>query len=200
MNKEVELYEHNGKQYVKLNTAAGINVYQAYIFVIAKMNDLDKLCCMEFNGEIIYSDEDSLDSAYMKVVGRTYSEHLKKIEEEEKRMKEAEEEYERSKPSLYSELIMKGHEIIDEKYWFTFDKLVAKSLDDLYRGYDIECAVHIVKMLKEKKSFEEIRQTIFDQGHSNWSVGITIAEVKDICDEGSDFYNKFWNNVATNLI
>lgn len=190
---EYNNHEHNGKQYVKLNTAAAINVSHAYIFLIAKMNELNKLCCIEFNREMIYSDEDSLDSAYMKIVGRTYTEHLKKIKEEEKRMKEAEEEYERNKPSLYNELIERGHEVIDKKYWFTFDKLVAKSLDDVYYGYDIKCAIEIVEMIKEKKLFEEIRQKISDQGHSNWSVGITLAEVKDICDEGPVFFNEFWD-------
>ena len=65
-------------------------------------------------------------------------------------------------------------------------------MDDLYHGYDIRCAIEIVEMIKEKKLFEEIRQKISDQGHSNWSVCITLKEVKDICDEGPVFFNEFW--------
>lgn len=59
------------KNYKEIKFLTGQNLEQA-------VNDLKSygvLTCGKFNGQMLYSDIDDIDSAYKKVTGKTKSEH-----------------------------------------------------------------------------------------------------------------------------
>jgi hypothetical protein len=147
------------------------------------------LVCGSFNGQMLYSDIDDLDSAYKKVTGKTKSE----FDEAEKQRQE---EYEREKreheaaiPKLTIEWIEKGKAILDEKHHETWAKCVPIRLGDLYRGMELGNCLEIVEQLKKGEELEKVKPLIENQGHSGMSFGLVCSMVRAFCDRGDEFVN-----------
>lgn len=143
----------------------------------------------EFNGKRLYSDVDDLDSAYLKITGKTKAEF---DEAERIRMDEYEAEKRRHKesiPELTKEWIEKGKSILDEKYHEDWIKCVPIRLGDLYRGMELKCCLDIVKELNSGCDLESAKKIIDEQGHSGMSFGLVCSIVKSFCDRGVEFVN-----------
>jgi len=145
------------------------------------------LVCGTFNGQILYSDIDDMDSAYKKVTGSTKAEF-----DEARRLENA--EYERQKkehkeaiPQLTIEWIEKGNKILDKKHHKTWAKCVPIRLGDLYRGMELGNCLEIVEQLNKGAELEKVKPLIEDQGHSGMSFGLVCSMVKDFCDRGAEF-------------
>lgn len=147
------------------------------------------LVCGEFNGKMLYSDKDDLDSAYKKITGKTKAEY-----DEAERLRQ--EEYEREKreheeaiPKLTKEWIEKGNAILDDKYHELWAKCVPIRLGDLYRGMELGCTLDIVKELNNGCDFEVAKTIITEQGHSGMSFGLVCSMIKAFCYRGEEFVN-----------
>ena len=146
-----------------------------------------------FNEKIIEPD-DSIDAAYLKITGMIHEKFIKRLrEEEEKRKKEAE-EFEKNKPALIQSILNEGYDVLDKKYYDHFARLVPKSVNGIYQGFDIKGALEIVKALKDKKDYEEIDKIFDGQNHSGYSHHIVCLLVKELCDEGLEYIKRFEPN------
>lgn len=141
----------------------------------------------DFNGHRLYSDVDDLDSAYIKITGKTKAEC---DEAEKKRHEEYEEENRKHKeaiPELIKEWIAKGNNILDEKYRELWAKCVPIRLSDLYKGMELDCCLEIVEQLNKGEEFEKVKLLIENQGHSGMSFSLVCFMVKSFCDRGNEF-------------
>jgi len=145
------------------------------------------LVCGSFNGQMLYSDIDDIDSAYQKITGRT------KAEFDDDRKKEHD-EYEAKKkihkeaiPELTKEWIEKGNEILAKKYHKTWAKCVPIRLGDLYEGMELKATLDIVKELNAGCKLQTAKEIIEGQGHSGMSFGLVCSMVKSFCDRGAEF-------------
>lgn len=143
----------------------------------------------EFNGHRLESDNISLDKAYKEVVGCTYGEFKEKQMRNHFEYEKREQEHEAAIPKLSEEWIIKGHEILDEKYWDEWDKIVPIRLKDLYHGMELGNCLDIVKSLNYNCDIEEAKKIIYDQDHSGMSFGLVRAMVATFCDRGEEFSN-----------
>jgi len=141
----------------------------------------------EFNGQKLYSDIDNIDSAYKKITGKTKAEfdederiRHEEYKAEEKRHKEA-------IPELTKEWIEKGNKILDEQYHEKWAKCVPIRLDDLYRGFELEATIDIVKELNAGCELDKAKEIIEGQGHSGTSFGLVCSMVKSFCNRGAEF-------------
>ena len=135
------------KNYRKIEFGAGDSIEEA-IKDLSTFKERGELVCGEFNGQTLFSDVDDLDSAYLKITGKTKAEF---DEAERIRMEEYEAEkrrHEESIPELTKEWIEKGQEVLDIKYLVEWNKCVPIRLGDLYRGMELKCCLDIVKELK----------------------------------------------------
>lgn len=174
------------KNYKEIYFLAGSTIDEA-MRKLAKFKERGELACGEFNTVKLYSDIDDLDSAYVKITGKTKAEC---DDAERKRHEEYEEEERRHKaaiPELTKEWIEKGNQILDERYREYWAKCVPIRLGDLYRGMELGCCLDIVSKLNEGCAFEEAKQIIDGQGHSGMSFGLVCSMVKSFCDRGSAF-------------
>ncbi len=149
----------------------------------------NKLVCGSFNGQMLYSDIDDLDSAYKKITGKTKAEF---DEAERVRNEEYETEkrrHEEAIPELTKEWVEKGNLILDEKYRETWAKCVPIRLGDLYRGMELGNCLEIVEQLNNGKKLEEVKPLIENQGHSGMSFGLVCSMVKSFCNRGEEFVN-----------
>jgi len=147
----------------------------------------DDLVCGEFNGKMLYSDTDSLDSVYKKVTGKTkheFDEMARKSQEDYQRKKR---EHKEAIPKLTEEWIAKGKEVLDEKYLETWNKCVPIRLGDLYEGMELGATLEIVEKLNGGCDLKEAKEIIMNQGHSGMSFGLVCSMIGDFCDRGNEF-------------
>ncbi len=154
---------------------------------VKELKSHNELVCGSFNGQMLYSDIDDLDSAYVKITGKTKAEfdEAERIRNEE--YEEQQRKHQEAIPELTKEWIEKGNAILDEKYHETWAKCVPIRLDDLYQGMELKCCLDIVSELNKGCSLDEAKTIIEGQGHSGMSFGLVCSMVKSFCDRGQEF-------------
>lgn len=140
-----------------------------------------------FNGQVLYSDIDDMDSAYKKVTGKTKTEfdeaeRLRQIE-----YKRQEKEHEEAIPKLTTEWVEKGKKILDEKHHKLWTKIVPIRLGDLYKGMELGNCLEIVEQLNKGAELEKVKPLIENQGHSGMSFGLVCSMVREFADRGNEF-------------
>ena len=170
-------------KYKEIEFGFGGNIESA----IKELKSHNELVCGSFNGQMLYSDIDDLDSAYVKITGKTKAEC---DEAERIRHEEYEEQQRKHKeviPELTKEWIEKGNTILDEKYRELWAKCVPVRLSDLYQGMELGMCLDIVKELNNNCSLDEAKVIIESQGHSGMSFGLICSMLKSFCDRGNEF-------------
>ncbi|MFA5432739.1 MAG: hypothetical protein WC319_07700 [Candidatus Paceibacterota bacterium] len=145
------------------------------------------LVCGSFNGQMLYSDVDDIDTAYKKITGKTKSEFDKAGQKEHEEYEAEKKRHEEAIPELTKEWIEKGNEILAEKYHETWAECVPIRLGDLYRGFELKATLDIVKELNAGCELEVAKGIIEGQGHSGMSFGLVCSMVKSFCDRGTEF-------------
>ena len=145
------------------------------------------LVCGSFNGQMLYSDIDDLDSAYLKITGKTKAEfdEAERIRSEE--YLESERKHKEAIPKLSKEYIEKGNVVLDEKYRELWAKCVPIRLGDLYQGMELQMCLDIVLELNNGCTIEKAKALIESQGHSGTSFNLVCSMVKSFCDRGDEF-------------
>ena len=171
------------KQYKDIEFELGNNIESA----VKELKSYNELVCGSFNGQILYSDIDDLDSAYKKITGKTKAEcdEAERIRHEE--YEEQQRKHKEAIPELTKEWIVKGNAILDEKYREFWAKCVPIRLDDLYQGFELGACLDIVIELNNGCTLDEAKSIIENQGHSGMSFGLVCSMVKSFCDRGEEF-------------
>ena len=176
------------KQYREIQLEFGGNIDSA-MKLLNEYKAKNKLVFINFNGQELYSDIDDLDSAYVKVTGKTkeqFDEHQRLIREE---YEEEKRKHEESIPELTTEWINKGNKILDKKYHELWASCVPIRLSDLYRGMELGMCLDIVDKLNKNCSLDEAKDIIDNQGHSGMSYSLARSMVKSFCKRGNEFAN-----------
>ncbi len=179
------------KNYREIEFIAGENIESA-VRELDSYKQRNELACGSFNGQMLYSDIDDIDSAYKKITGKTKSEcdevYRKRKEKSETEKRKPEE----SIPELTHKWIELGKNILDEKYLELWNECVPIRLEDLYRGVELGDCLDIVKELNNGCELEFAKTIIKGQGHSGMSFSLVCSMVKSFCDRGVEFV-KFLN-------
>lgn len=154
---------------------------------VEELKSHKELVCGSFNGKMLYSDIDDLDSAYKKITGKTKAEfdEAERIRQEE--YKEQQRKHKEAIPELTKEWIAKGKEILDEKYLELWNKCVPTRLGDLYQGMELGMCLDIVKELNSGCELQKAKEIIESQGHSGMSFGLICSMLKSFCNRGNEF-------------
>jgi len=172
-------------KYREIKFGAGESIESA----VRELKEQKDLVCGSFNGQMLYSDVDDMDSAYKKITGKTKAEFDAAAKAENDRYKEEERKHKETIPELTKKWIEKGKAIIDEKYHETGERCVPIRLGDLYRGMELGATLDIVKELNTGCELEIAKTIIEGQGHSGMSFGLVCSMVKSFCDRGGEFVN-----------
>jgi hypothetical protein len=156
---------------------------------VKELKEHKDLVCGSFNGQMICSDVDDMDSAYKKITGKTKAEFDAEAKAENDRYKEEERKHKESIPELTKEWIEKGKAMLDEKHHEEWERCVPIRLGDLYRGMELGATLDIVKELNAGCELDVAKGIIEGQGHSGMSFGLVCSMVKAFCDRGNEFFN-----------
>jgi hypothetical protein len=140
-----------------------------------------------FNGQILYSDIDDMDSAYKKVTGSTKAEFDEARRLENVEYKRQQKEHKEAIPKLTIEWVEKGKKILDKKHHELWTKIVPVRLGDLYQGMELGNCLEIVEQLNKGTELEKVKPLIEDQGHSGMSFGLVCSMVREFADRGNEF-------------
>ena len=169
--------------YREIKFSAGETIEEA----VKELQRHKDLVCGTFNGQILYSDVDDVDSAFKKITGKTKAEFDAKREKEHLEYEECKRKHKEAIPELTKEWIEKGNEILAEKYHETWAKCVPIRLSDLYEGMELKATLDIVKELNAGCELQTAKEIIEGQGHSGMSFGLVCSMVKSFCDRGAEF-------------
>ena len=145
------------------------------------------LVCGSFNGQMLYSDVDDIDTAYKKITGKTKAEFDEARQKEHEEYEAEKKRHEEAIPELTKEWIEKGNEILAEKYHESWAECVPIRLGDLYRGFELKATLDIIRELNAGCELEVAKGIIEGQGHSGMSFGLVCSMVNSFCDRGSEF-------------
>ena len=173
------------KKYREIQLMPGCSIEEA----INELKSQTNLVCASFNGHILYSDADDIDSAYRKITGKSKTEYNEIAQENLDRYEAEKKNHEESIPKLTEEWIKKGNEVLDKKYHKLWAKIVPIRLKDLYRGMELGACLDIVKQLNIGCNLDVAKNIIEKQGHSGMSFYLVCSMVKSFCDRGTDFVN-----------
>lgn len=154
---------------------------------VKELKNHKELVCGSFNGQMLYSDIDDLDSAYKKITGKTKSEFDAEQKAENDRYKEQQQKHKEAIPELTKQWIEKGKVILDEKYLELWEKCVPIRLGDLYQGMELGNCLEIVEQLNKGEELEKVKPLIENQGHSGMSFGLVCSMINSFCDRGTEF-------------
>jgi len=174
------------KQYVEIQFNAGQSIDSA-IRTLKRFYRSGKLVFGVFNGQKLYSDIDTIDSAYKKVTGKTKAEFDKDREKEHLEYEKHKTEHIKAIPKLTKQYIEKGSDILDNKYMEKWIKVVPVRLRDLYEGWELDACLEIVKELNNGCELDHAKNIIEKQGHSGMSFGLVCSMVNSFCDRGGEF-------------
>ena len=176
------------KRYKEIQLEFGGNIVSA-MKLLNEYKAKNELVFINFNGHELYSDIDDLDSAYVKVTGKTkeqFDEHQRLRHEE---YEEEKRKHEESIPELTKEWIKKGNKILDKEYHELWNECVPIRLSDLYRGMELGASLEIIDKLNKNCSLDEAKDIIDNQGHSGMSYSLVRSMVKSFCKRGNEFAN-----------
>ena len=176
------------KQYREIQLEFGGNIDSA-MKLLNEYKAKNELVFINFNGHELYSDIDDLDSAYVKVTGKTKEQFDEEQRLRHEEYEEEERKHEESIPELTKEWIEKGSKILDKEYHELWTKCVTIRLSDLYRGMELGMCLDIVDKLNKNCSLDEAKDIIDNQGHSGMSYSLVRSMVKSFCKRGNEFAN-----------
>jgi len=146
----------------------------------------NKKVCGDFNGKMLYSDIDTIDSAYLKITGVSYEQFQIDRQKEYQEYDRKEKEHKAAIPELSKEWIERGHAILEPDKWDYWDRCVPVRLGDLYHGMELGCCLDIINILK-CGDLEAAKQELSSQGHSGMSHGLVCGMVAAFYDKGQEF-------------
>lgn len=170
-------------KYEEIEFDGGVNIESA----IEELKKYTYPVCGLFNGKMLYSDVDDVNSAYVKITGKTKAESDAEQQKWHDEYKRKQKEHEENIPKLTEEWIDKGKLILNEKYIDLWIKCVPIRLSDLYHGMELGACLEIVEQLNAGCELETAREIIEKQGHSGMSFNLVRSMVKSFCDRGNEF-------------
>lgn len=134
--------------------------------ILQRYKKADSKACIIFNGIPLYSDTVTLDNAYLAITGETKTEKY----------------------------INLGHEILDEKYWEKWDKLVPTSITGVYKGEELDYGLEVIKALKTS-SVANVKRNVFDKQNDYGNIVLILA--REFSDKGESFFKYVQGEHAT---
>ena len=181
----------------KIEFLPGDSIDTAWKELLKASAECGDTCFGEFNGREIRST-DTLDEAYMKILGKTKSEHEKEMQDLRDEYERREKEHKDNIPNLIPIYREKARGVILEDQYEYWDKIVPIRLDDLYHGMELDATLDLCKIMRdESMSYDErlkkAYDTFMDQGHSGMSAGLVASMLRTFCPDGHDLADAVMN-------
>lgn len=177
-------------KYKELNykSFSGNTIDDTYIELTRRKN-MGEFCCVTFNGHVLNCDM-TLDDMYKEVCGITKKKHDKIIAKKIAKHTRDENRFQKRLPKLEEKYIKLGSRYIDDSLIPKWKKCVEVRVRDIYHGYEVACAIKIMKAVFDNKSNEEIQVMFLKQNHSGGSAYVLKSILREFCSRDMSFLFK----------
>ena len=179
----------------KIKIYGGMNLDQAVELLLEYKKEGKSVYC-EFNGHKLYSDNVTIDSAYMEVIGMTKTEFDKEQQEWLENHKKEEEQAKKIAIEKIPEWIEKGKKYIYPQNLYSWEECVIDRAEDIYHGEDLNVALQAIEALSNGESFENVNKLINEQNHSGSSHSTIMSIIVRFCKNGPEFYEAVDKNIS----
>lgn len=174
----------------KIELYAGQELSESLLTLKIEAKTSGEDCFAEFNGKEIYST-DTIDEAYIRVLGCSYDEHLMKIKEWREQREKKKQDFKKKIPELTEKFCNEARGIIAEKDLNYWDSIVPIRLNDLYHGWELSCTLDIVKIMNNKEEPKENRinkakKEFIKQDHSGMSACLMFSMLRAFAPDSDD--------------
>lgn len=163
------------------------NTIERAVEILKDYNDNGVLVKGDFNGITLYSDNVTLDSAYLSITGKSYEQFKEQEKQSHEDYLREEKEYQKQLPKKISNWIKKGEKVLDSEYLEEWNRVVPIRARDLYHGKELDASLEIIKSLNDGQPFEKQIEIIENQGHSGMSYSLVCSMVKKFSKRGIPF-------------
>lgn len=174
----------------KIEFYAGSTIDNAWKTLLKESADCGDTCFGMFNDKEIRST-DTLDEAYVKVLGQTKAEFDEEQEKEREEYRRKREEHMNNIPKLTEEYCEKARGVILEDQYEYWDNIVPVRLRDLYHGMELDATLDLCKIMRDESlDYDERLRKAYDefmnQGHSGMSGSLVANMLSIFCPNGHD--------------
>lgn len=175
----------------------GQNIEDAWKSLLKESIKTGEVCYGKFNDHEIRST-DSLDEAYLKVVGNTKAEHDKAMQDWRDEYNRHKEEHKARIPELTEMYCEAARGVILEDEYDYWDKIVPIRLGDLYEGMELGNTLDLCKIMRDENlTYDERLRKAYDvfmnQGHSGMSASLVASMLRKFCPDGEDLADAVMN-------
>ena len=175
----------------------GDTIDSAWKSLLRESMNTGEVCYGKFNDKEIRST-DSLDEAYVKIMGQTKAEYEKEVQDWCDEYDRKEKEHKDNIPNLVPGYCEKARGVILEDQYDYWDKIVPIRLGDLYHGMELDCTLDLCKIMRDEslsydKRLRKAYKTFMDQGHSGMSAGLVASMLRAFCPDGNDLADAVMN-------
>lgn len=175
------------KTYIQIDPVWGKDLEGNFKLLIDKAIETPNIqFSMKFNGVMLYSDVDTLDSAYQKVTGMSYDEHKAYLQKPHDEYQEKLKKHLDAIPELTKQWIEDGNKFLAPEYHELWAEIVPIRLGDLYRGMELQCVKDLVPLL-DNGNYVEAKALLDEQGHSGMSYHLVLAMLSAFHKNGDAF-------------
>lgn len=182
--KEIEVYP-------------GESIDRVWKKLLKESAECEDTCFCNFNGHEILST-DTLDDAYMKLMGKTKAEYDKEMQDWQDEYERKEKEHKDNIPNLIPGYREKARGVILEDQYEHWDKIVPIRLGDLYHGMELDCTLDLCKIMRDESlpyddRIRKAYNAFMEQGHSGMSAGLVASMLRAFCPHGEDLADAVMN-------
>ena len=175
----------------------GETIDDAWAKLLKESAECKDTCFGEFNGQEIFST-DTLDEAYMKVMGETKEQYDKEMQDWCDECERKEKEHKDSIPSLVPGYCERARGVILEDQYNLWDKIVPTRLGDLYHGMELSCTLDLCEIMRDEsitydKRLRKAYKAFMNQGHSGMSASLVASMLRVFCPDGEDLADAVMN-------
>lgn len=179
MGKKIEIEE--------IELYAGCSIDDA-VATLQKEKEKGRSVYCDFNGHKLFSDNVTIDSAYVQITGMNKAAHDKKQQEWLDNYKKEQAAAEKRAKQNIPMWIEKGKKYIYPEMYEKWEKMVEIRAEDLYHGFELDASLEIMEALSNGSSMEEAKQIFENQGHSGTSAGLVRNIIFTFSKYGPDFF------------
>lgn len=175
----------------------GDTIDSAWKKLLKESAECEDTCFGKFNDREILST-DTLDEAYVKIIGKTKEQSDKEIQDWRNERERKEKEHKDNIPALVPLYCERARGVILEDQYDYWDKIVPTRLEDLYHGMELGCTLDLCEIMRDEsisydKRLRKAYKAFMDQGHSGMSASLVASMLKVFCPDGEDLADAVMN-------
>lgn len=197
MNENIVGGSPDKEQATKIELRVGSTLEDAVNQLIDHRELGETVFCV-FNGHKLFSDDVTMDSAFLEVTGKNKADFDKANEEWlANSIRETEEASRKAEAKIPGWIEMGKTLGIDPALSKDWEKMVKIRAGDIYHGREIDDAIAIMQKINDGATAKDIKEALAEQGHSGASYGMVRSIVETFSPRGKDIYNEIKKLEAT---